>query len=208
MKKKLLYSLIVPMFAVFAIVGSAFSLWFFKDTSVSENQDVNKEVTQLVAVGTIAKADDFKIVFDQTEEGRQTNGAVTDSKVAANGITLDFGEKTNKKAVYTSPSQEEGVDKTDDGNVYHVMTVKIKISTTLAGYLDVKYNTEAGVVSTEDDNTVVTFILGNNVDEFDWEKVALSYKNEPANKEAYNTFKGIVNSASISVEYTVDVLAK
>ena len=72
MKKKLLIGTILPALAAAAVIGSGFALWVFEsDVRTSTIQDnVTKDITQLVKVGAIEPASPFKIVFDQTDATR------------------------------------------------------------------------------------------------------------------------------------------
>lgn len=69
MKKKFLIGSMLPALVGAAIVGSGFSLWFFNNTTTTESQNnVNKNVTQLVEIGTITVADDFTVVLIKRRE--------------------------------------------------------------------------------------------------------------------------------------------
>ena len=83
MKKKFLVGSLLPVLAGAAVVGSGFSLWFFNNTTATEAQNnLNKDVTQLVEIGTITVADNFTVVFDQKT---RTND-LANAGLAANGI--------------------------------------------------------------------------------------------------------------------------
>lgn len=212
MKKKLLIGTILPALAAAAVIGSGFALWVFNDLHVEANQSNNlsKDVTQLVRVGTITKADDFKIVFDQTPEGRKANNTLKDhvigtNSVEAKGIYLDFGANANvnKVAKYDAPAADYAIDETK--GIKFNFTTTIKLSEDLAKYVDIKYNTADFKVS----NSTYTYVLANNVREFNWENVKLSYKEgmEPSNEDSYKTFREIVMNGNnkIVVDYSVDI---
>lgn len=212
MKKKFLVGTVLPALAGAAVVGSGFSLWFFNNTWTSQDQTLSQKVTQVVALGDIEKADDFTIVFDQTSAGRKALGLEA-STAAADGITIDWNGNTTKSAVYTSVNDNgnEEIDH-DDDKIYFTFTTTITIENAgtkgkLEDYLSISY-ADAKTSTHEDDSNTYQFVLKDNVAEFDWEKVTFSYKNEPNSYDAYNTFKDVVNNATIKVEYRVDVLSK
>lgn len=100
-----------------AIIGSGFSFWFFgTSNSVAGDQtltDNGKDVTQLIAVGSITAADAFKIEFDQTASGRTNNGSGINlgTHDATAGIHLIFAVGADKTANYTEPAN--GADHVD-----------------------------------------------------------------------------------------------
>lgn len=202
-----------------AIIGSGFSYWVFANNSTnSDTVYMQKDVTQLVAVGNIAVADTFKVVFDQTADGRRDYGSNVDlgSHDSHNGITLDFSTGTNKKATYTTPAA--GKDQID-GKIQYKFTVKMTITQSLAEYLKVEYTASSDGWTLTDTTAaagsgtsehVYTFTAINK-NEFDWSNVTISYKDnkEPANVGAYKAFKGIVESdtTNIIVKYNVTLEA-
>lgn len=198
--KKRFISAAVTMLLALSIIGSGFSIWYFNNNTITNaDQQVGTNVTQLVEVGSIAAADEFTINFDQTAEGRANNGSNLSLNDGCNGITLDFGSNTNKKAVYTSSA--DGVD-TVEGVVGFTFTTTIKVSAELASYIDINCNgwTKTGEAGSEE----YTFSKANEK-EFNWEDVTITYKTEPATKEAYLTFKNIANAANITVSYNVSL---
>lgn len=236
MRKKFLLGTIIPALAAVAVIGSGFSMWYFGDANNAKaNQDANKEVTQLVRVGKIAVADSFTVRFDQTKEGHVNQiGSHTYNDadcVEATGITLKFAENANTKAIYTeaeklkvSTKQEDadyvnypGIDHTTDGKVYYEFTTKVTITNDLAAYVNIS-TTDANFTITETAGvkgatiTTYTFTSKNNVSEFDWSKVVLTYAKdqEPDSLEKFKTFHDIVlnENTKISVEYSVTVSAK
>lgn len=228
MKKKFILGTMVPALAAAAVIGSGFSMWYFGDAnSVKANQNANKEVAQLVRVGKIAVADSFTVRFDQTKEGHANQiGSHTynnDKCVEATGITLKFAENANTKAIYTEASNTtftdnlEGIDHTDDGKVYYIFTTKVTITNDLAAYVNIS-TTDANFTITETAGvkgatiTTYTFTSKNNVSEFDWSKVVLTYaaNKEPSTLAEFITFHDIVlnENTKISVEYSVTVSAK
>ena len=101
MKKKFLIGSLLPVLAGAAVVGSGFSLWFFNNTTARATQDnLSKNVTQLVEIGTITVADNFTVVFDQ--ETRADD--LANAGLAKDGIYVDFGSNTNKVAKYNCRS--------------------------------------------------------------------------------------------------------
>lgn len=228
MKKKFILGTMVPALAAAAVIGSGFSMWYFGDAnSVKANQNANKEVAQLVRVGKIAVADSFTVNFDQTKEGHAKQiGSHTydnDTCVEATGITLKFAENANTKAIYTEASNTTfddnlaGLDHTDDGKVYYVFTTKVTITNDLAAYVNIS-TTDANFTITETAGvkgatiTTYTFTSKNNVSEFDWSKVVLTYaaNKEPSTLAEFITFHDLVKNEAtkISVEYSVTVSAK
>ena len=229
MKKKFILGTMVTALAAAAVIGSGFSMWYFGDAnSVKANQNANKEVAQLVRVGKIAVADSFTVNFDQTKEGHAKQiGSHTydnDTCVEATGITLKFAENANTKAIYTEASNTTfddnlaGLDHTDDGKVYYVFTTKVTIENGLGAYVNMKVKTgskftvdKAEGVTTSN-TTVYTFTSENNVSEFDWANVELTYaaNKEPSTLAEFKTFHDLVKAEAtkISVEYSVTVSAK
>lgn len=214
MKKKFLIGSLLPVLAGAAVVGSGFSLWFFNNTWTSQDQTLSQKVTQVVAVGDIAAADDFTVVFDQTEAGRKALNLEA-STAAADGITIDWDGKTNKTAVYTSVNNNgNGEIDHDDDKIYFSFTTTITITNTsekgkLEDYLNIAY-AGAKTSTHADGSNTYQFVLADNEATFDWEKVTFTYANgqEPSSYTEYNNFKDVVNNATIKVEYRVDVLSK
>lgn len=198
-----------------AIIGSGFSYWVFANNSTnSDTVYMQKDVTQLVAVGNIAVADTFKVVFDQTADGRRDYGSDVDlgSHDSHNGITLDFSTGTNKKATYTTPAA--GKDQID-GKIQRKFTTEISVSNSLAAYIQIHTTqsewTEIAADTTTQSGVTVFKFYSISATEFDWSNVTISYKDnkEPANVGAYNAFKGIVESdtTNIIVKYNVTLEA-
>ena len=228
MKKKFLLGTIIPALAAVAVIGSGFSMWYFGNANNAKaSQDASKNVTQLVRAGKIAVADSFTVNFDQTKEGHASQIGSHNYKdatcVEATGITLKFAENANTKAIYTEASKTTfddnlaGLDHTDDGKVYYEFTTKVTITNDLAAYVNIS-TTDANFTITEPAGvigttiTTYTFTSKNNVSEFDWSKVVLTYAKdqEPDSLEKFKTFHDIVlnEKTKISVEYSVTVSAK
>mgnify|MGYP004605560003 FL=1 len=207
MKKKFLIGSLLPVLAGMAVVGSGFSLWFFNNTTTTEAQNnLNKDVTQLVEIGTITVADNFTVVFDQKT---RTND-LANAGLAANGIYVDFGSNTNKVAKYNRATDGEDII-ADSTKV--VFTTKIELTNGLDALVKVAYKTSDS--ATKDftyDGTSHSFsyvlefdsTIANDAMVFDWEKVVLTYVNEPKNKTEYEEFKTKVTAAEtkINVTYT------
>ena len=203
MKKKFLVGSLLPVLAGAAVVGSGFSLWFFNDTAITnKSQDLSKNVTQLVAIGTIEKADKVTITFDQ-----KTRNTSLTKLPTAEGITVKSG--TNSKAKYTSPTEDNVGDIFDNETSVEFVT-KIEVTEALADYIVLSYNSTAVDYAGGAYTIKQVFDFSTNPDDmvFDWEKVKIDYATgkEPANKGAYTTFKGIVDSATITVTYTATVV--
>lgn len=228
MKKKFLLGTMVPALAAAAVIGSGFSMWYFGDAnSVKANQNANKEVAQLVRAGKIAVADSFKVRFDQTKEGHATQiGSHTYNDktcLEARGITLEFAENANTKAIYTEASNTTfednlaGIDHFED-KVYYVFTTKVTIENGLGDYVNMnvktgsKFTVDKAKVESTPSTTVYTFTSQNNVSEFDWSNVELTYAagKEPSTLALFKAFYELVTdeATKISVEYAVKVSAK
>ena len=208
--KKRMSTILLPVLAGAAVIGSGFSVWFFNDTNVSATQDqIGKEVTQLVAVGTITKADDFTMTFDQTADGRKANNIT--STAAANGITLQWNDDSaNKIAKYESiGSTGETIDH-DGDKIYFEFNTKITISNSLAEYITISYEGATSEAQKGATDTDYSFTLGENETEFKWATVSLNYAEgkEPSNAEQYAALKTAVKNATITVTYRVDVKSK
>lgn len=207
MKKKFLIGSLLPVLAGMAVVGSGFSLWFFNNTTATETQsNLDKNVTQLVEIGTITVADNFTVVFDQKT---RTND-LANAGLAAEGIYVDFGSNTNKVAKYNRATDGEDII-ADSTKV--VFTTKIELTNGLDELVKVAYKTSDS--ATKDftyDGTSHSFsyvlefdsTIANDAMVFDWEKVVLTYVNEPKNKTEYEEFKTKVTAAAtkINVTYT------
>lgn len=156
MKKKLLIGTILPALAAAAVIGSGFALWVFNnEVETSKFQDnVTHDITQLVKVGTIKQASDFKIVFDQTDATRPT-GFKNSNGIAATGITFDFGNVANvtKYAEYVASESTLGTHKgnstenhfssdTVNGVIGYEFSVTLSLPSTLASYVDFSFGNE------------------------------------------------------------------
>ena len=204
MKKKFLIGSILPVLAGAAVVGSGFSLWFFNDTAKTNNtfQELDKNVTQLVAIGSIKEADKVTITFDQ----KTRTTSLTNLPKAA-GITVNPG--ANSKATYTSPTEQDVVDIVADQTAVEFVT-KIEVTKALADYIVVSY--DSSTIAYADGAYTITQIFNSNTNAedmvFDWTKVKIDYAvgQEPADKQAYLVFKGIVDNATITVTYSATVV--
>ena len=202
MKKKFLIGSILPVLAGAAVVGSGFSLWFFNDTaSTNAEQGLDKNVTQLVAIGSIEAADKVTITFDQ----KTRTTSLTKLPEAA-GITVNPG--ANSKATYTSPTGDV-VDIVADKTAVEFVT-KIEVTKALADYLVVSY--DSSTIAYVDGAYTITQTFNSNTNAedmvFDWTKVTIDYAEgqEPADKQAYLDFKDIVDKATIKVTYSATVV--
>ena len=203
--KKTVVKGLIPLMAGAAVIGSGFSIWFFQETKVEKSQELSKEITQVANVGTLAVADNIKVTFDQSKAGRTALSISSSSE--AKGIYTTLG--TVKKAIYTPVDSSTGEVDELDGEVYHKFTTTISVNGALGDYFDIAYNDTTATL----DKTVARtwkITLANNVNEFDWEKVSFSYKEnmEPKNIEQYNELKTLVNddSTKITANYLVEVL--
>ncbi len=214
MKKKFLVGSLLPVLAGAAVVGSGFSLWFFNNTKETAGQNnLSKNVTQLVEIGTIEVADDFTVVFDQ--ETREND--LANAGLAQKGIYVDFGSKTNKVAKYIKVTN--GADIIENSTKV-VFTTTIKLTNGLDEFVKVAYKTSD---SASEDFTydkashsfsyVLEFdsTIADDAMVFDWTKVVFNYavteagtKKEPTTKALYETFKNLVanEATEINVTYT------
>lgn len=214
MKKKFLIGSLLPVLAGAAVVGSGFSLWFFNNTTATATQDnLSKNVTQLVEIGTITVADNFTVVFDQ--ETRADD--LANAGLAKDGIYVDFGSKTNKVAKYNKATDGEDII-TNSTKV--VFTTKIELTNGLDEFVKVAYKTSDSAsenftydkashsfsYALEFDSTIAADAMV-----FDWTKVVFNYavtedgaKKEPTTKALYETFKNLVanEATEINVTYT------
>ena len=214
MKKKFLTGSLLPVLAGAAVIGSGFSLWYFADTETSQEYTPSTKVTQVVGLGDITNSDDFTIVFDQTAAGRTKLGV--ESTTEANGIYIDWNGKTNKVASYASVNDNGKGEIDHDGEkIYFVfsasITIENKSTSKLQDYLSITYAGDDVKSSTyAADTESYEIVLNDNVAEFNWEHVTFSYAEdkEPSNYAQYNAFKEIVDNATITVTYKVEVLSK
>ena len=212
MKKKFLVGSLLPVLAGAAVVGSGFSLWFFNDTEKNANQDASANVTQLVEVGSVKAASNFKIIFDQTEAGRGSN-ALTGIP-GAKGIYLDWtdGESAKKQAVYTSPDSNSGAIDSDD-NVHVKFVTEIKVSDSkILEYVKLSYGSTT-VVEGTDTYTITQYFESDTSAEnksFDWTVAKFDYKEskQPSTSALYKEFYKLVHNATFAVTYTATVVSK
>lgn len=201
--KKSIKTTLLPLIAGTAVIGSGFSVWFFQNTSTEQTGVANKEVTQMVGVGDITAADSFSIIFDQSAESRTALGLT--SSIEAKGIYLDFGDKSDKVTYASVNGTEDEIDH-DGENVYFELSTEINLGIALAEYVDINYEGATKTVS----NGSFKFVLGENVDTFDWTKAKFSYVTgkEPTNVTQYKSFRSVVETSDIEVTYKVEVKSK
>lgn len=182
--------------------------------TVSATNNISKNVTQVLGVGTITPASDFTIVFDQTSAGRTANGAgKTFLNDKTEGIYLNLGAET--KATYTSNTDTNIVDSITG---YKFKTT-ITISSALANYFDIKaksigdWTVERKSANGGNDVVIIFTSVSNSETEFDWENdVEFTYtvndvSQEPKSITEYNSFKSKVDNDwnMIKVTYTVEL---
>lgn len=221
MRTKRFLATTAAMLVMLAIIGSGFSFWFFGTNVATATQtDTSKDVTQLVVIGDITPATNFKINFDQTANGRQNNGSNVDlgDNDTTDGIKVVFTNPASdtKTATFNGPNFAEGSDHSALDSVEYTFTVTITVTNALAEYLKVSSGDTThwtcGTSAAGDTETTYTFTSTNNK-VFDWTSdIKLEYADskEPTDKSAYNTFKGIVESAdnTISVSYKAELKTK
>lgn len=213
-RKKLLT--ILPVFASLAVIGSGFSVWYFGNNTVTSGQGIGLGIEQVAAVGSITTAKGLKLIFDQTETGRNTNGGQLDLGDGPNGIYLEYetnGDKTTS-AIYKSKADDTYIDYTDfvENEFNYQFTTTITVSKDLAAYVSIAYSdtTNWTTTTTKDggENELTTFTAKAGIDEFDWTKVKFTYKEnkEPKNIVEYQTLSKTIKTSSISVNYTVSLV--
>lgn len=229
MKKKLLIGTILPALAAAAVIGSGFALWVFnEDVNTSTGQDnVTKDITQLVKVGTITTADAFKIQFDQTTDNRPTG-----FKKGATGISFVFGEGATKYAEYHAPASTLETKHTDgstenhfssdtvDGVIGYEFSVTLSLPSTLASYVDFSFGKVKMTKNPSKDDSNITIYEAktsdsrkiywgsNNGD--DAHSITASYaeNQEPKDSAAYKKLHdAIVDSNAIFVKYAAQLVS-
>lgn len=220
MKMKRFVAAAAALLIMVSMIGSGFSYWYFSNGSTTADQNLSKEVTQLIEIGKVTAANNFKLVFDQTNTGRtsQTDSSLTNLG-EAKGIWIDWNEATDHTASYES-SKNEGVTDTVSGVVKYKFTVTITLSSALAKFVDVTYYTtsdktevsntwtKARSSGNESDPVTITF-TAENTKEFDWDCVQFTYFNssEPTSQETYgNLRKAVSADNSIKVSYAVNLI--
>lgn len=199
-KKRLVQATATALLSL-AVIGSGFSLWYFgTGTVTNENQTLDKNVTQLVEIGTIQEASQFTITFDQA--------ASRDTSVipAGNGITIGFGSGADTTASYVT--SEGTIDQGDEFTFE--FTTTISVSEGLAAYIDVDTSdagwTKSGAWAEGAEGMKIISFKTTTVKDFDWTKVTFTYTNEPTDKATYNTFKGVVEASQIKVVYSATLV--
>lgn len=220
MKMKRFVAAAAALLIMVSMIGSGFSYWYFSNGSTTVDQNLSKEVTQLIEIGKVTAANDFKLVFDQTNTGRtsQTDSSLTNLG-EAKGIWIDWNEATDHTASYES-SKNEGATDTVSGVVKYKFTVTITLSSALAKFVDVTYYTTSAKTEVsntwtkarsngnESDPVTITF-TAENTKEFDWDCVQFTYFNssEPTSQETYgNLRKAVSADNSIKVSYAVNLI--
>lgn len=233
MKKKVLLGTILPVLATVAVIGSGYSIFYLGDQTATANNNLGGDITQVVGVGTITKASDFSIVFDQTEATRSSLIS-SNSKVSALGSdTTALGvhfywanySSATKVVTYTSPSDPTvdnltsyDVYDTDNktGSVHYEFIVEFNLGETICAYVNMESGDTGFLKETSTSTGVYTFKYTSDSTtstskEFDLTKVALSYVDtkEPKTVEEYSTLKTAINNAKsgFKVTYTVNVYA-
>ncbi len=188
----------IAMLCMIAIIGSGFALWVFQYKTTAEQSKIGLSVEQAVNVGEVTAAGSFSINFDQTNH---PDGWNTTLNSTHKGITINFNG-TNKVAKYDATNTTFVED-----NMAVKFTVAITISADLDEYID--FSTEDTKFTKDNETTAhVIYFTSTSANEFDWSKVTVSYRNEPANYTDYNAFKSVVENGSISVTYTAEVVGK
>ena len=233
MKKKLLIGTILPALAAAAVIGSGFALWVF-DTEVkaqSITQDnITKDITQVVKVGTIIVASAFKIVFDQTVATRPT-GFKNSNGIAATGITFVFGNggDVRKYAEYKASESTLGTTHNDgstenhfssdtvDGVIGYEFSFELSLPSALANYVDFSFGgtkitpipqSDRSIYKAKTSDSRKIYWGLNNEDAAHSSTASYAKGKEPTNSAKYKELHDIiVNSAAISVKYEAQLVS-
>lgn len=233
MKKKLLIGTILPALAAAAVIGSGFALWVFDGEVKAQSMvqdDITKDITQLVKVGTIETASAFKIVFDQTDATRP-NGFKNSNGIAATGITFVFGNGANVKkyAEYVAPKGTLGTTHNDgstenhfssdtvDGVIGYEFSFELSLPSTLASYVDFSFGgtkitpipqSDRAIYKAKTSDSRKIYWGLNNEDAAHSITASYAKDKEPTNSEKYKELHDIiVNSAAISVKYEAQLVS-
>ncbi len=232
MKKKLLIGTILPALAAAAVIGSGFALWVFEGEVKAQSMlqdNITKDITQLVKVGTIETASAFKIVFDQTDATRP-NGLKNSNGIAATGITFDFGSGTNVKkyAEYVASKSTLGTHNdgstenhfssdTVDGVIGYEFSFELSLPSALASYVDFSFGNTKIIPDVQSDRIIYKAKTSdsrkiywglNNEDTAHSITASYAENKEPTNSAAYKKLHDIiVNSAAISVKYEAQLVS-
>ena len=229
MKRKQLLGTVIPVFMMTAVITSGYAIWHYNNLMTSDNQTLNKEVSQELSIGSITKASDFKLVFDQTKDGRINNAFSGDSSkddtstFFAEGIYTTWDDSVTpeqKIAKYTSPTEETKTDRADNGKIFFDVVIDFGNATVPTSSTSLSGKKLSEVVSVAYDSTDFTGITttetyGNGyyysqsletssedtTISFDWTKVKWSYKLEPKNTDELEEFRTLVGSSTITVTY-------
>lgn len=189
MKRKQLLGTVIPVFMMTAVISSGYAIWHFNNLMTSASQSVNTEVTQHVEIGTVSKASDFSIVFDQTQEGRKKaleaasmSSSDIDADLAkyeAHGIYLNWnssntnniydqtssvaeGTTINKVATYTSPTSEGAVDHSTDNQALNTyFDVVIDLGANISKHVNITTTNSNFRSTTASDSKKIVFSSTN-----------------------------------------------
>lgn len=233
MKKKLLIGTILPALAAAAVIGSGFALWVFDGEVKAQSMlqdNITKDITQLVKVGTIETASAFKIVFDQTDATRP-NGFKNSNGIAATGITFDFGSGTNVKkyAEYFASKGTLGTthnggstenhfsSDTVDGVIGYEFSFELSLPSALASYVDFSFGNTKIIPDVQSDRIIYKAKTSdsrkiywglNNEDTAHSITASYAENQEPKDSAGYKKLHDIiVNSAAISVKYEAQLVS-
>lgn len=199
MRTKRFLGSVLAMLCTIAVISSGFALWVFQYKTTKTQSKIDLTVEQAVNVGEITVADAFGINFDQTSKpsGWDLGGT-------SGAITINFADRANTVASY-----DLGTTDIED-NMEVKFTVAITVSSKLAGYIDIITSNDGfgKSTSTNEEGVAIIYFTSTTANEFDWTKVNITYKTEPANLTEYRDFANIVDRSTISVVYTAEVVGK
>lgn len=227
MKKKLLIGTILPALAAAAVIGSGFALWVFEGEVKAQSMlqdNITKDITQLVKVGTIETASAFKIQFDQTAATRPAGF----DKVEATGISFVFGDGAKKYAEYVASESTLGTHKdgstenhfssdTVDGVIGYEFSFELSLPSALASYVDFSFGNTKIIPDVQSDRIIYKAKTSdsrkiywglNNEDTAHSITASYAENQEPKDSAGYKKLHDIiVNSAAISVKYEAQLVS-
>lgn len=230
MKRKQLLGTVIPVFMMTAVITSGYAIWHYNNLMTNASQTLNKEVSQELSIGSITKASDFGLVFDQTKDGRIKNAFGDDSTkddtetFYANGIYINWDASVTsdqKIAKYTSPTEETKTDRADNGKIFFDVVIDFGNATVPTSTTSLSGKKLSEIVNVAYDTASFTSITTNTTEygngyyysqsletsskdttiSFDWTKVKWSYTLEPKNTDELKEFRTLVESSTITVTY-------
>lgn len=207
MLNRKLLALVLPAVAVSALVGSGFSAWYFSENSIEgKSHDINVSVTDKVdnAVGTLTLSETQATTLT-LDQGGSTNAAVLNK-----GISFDK-ESVGAKFTFGVGSYAN----LDSAGMKVQITTTVTFTAELLQYVDVKglsgytpnsnvYTRTQDVVSDAGLTDTITLMSEDGNCNF------LKYKEgkKPQNSTDYGVMKDALKDATISFNWTAEVVTK